>query len=162
MHNITTPCSSIHKFIILGPSGPKPAWQLCALRCPELSVKSHRVTGASQPDSVTDWSISQLYRQKAANGCSSRMPRHTGTIPTSALPADICWCPGPGSLSLTQCILVLCQTKQLRSHHCLSPMVAASGMPAGGGGQRTALPQSFIFSAPTSSQTPPPPSHLKL
>lgn len=102
MQNITTQCSSIHKFIILGPSGPKPVLQLCALRCPDLSVKSHRVTGDSQPDSLTDWSISQLCRQKAANGCSSHMPRHRGTITTSA---QACWyllVPrqwGPGSQS---------------------------------------------------------------
>lgn len=50
MQNITARCSSIHKFIILGHSGPKPVLQLCAPRGPEISVKSHRVTGDSQPD----------------------------------------------------------------------------------------------------------------
>lgn len=154
MHNIITQCSSIHKFIrlILRHSGPKPVLQLSAPRCPELSVKSHWVTGDSQPDSLTDWSIAQLYRQKAADGCSSPTPRHRGTSTTSA---QACWYllvprqQGPGSLSLTQCIPVSCQTEQLRTHRWLSPVVAASRAPAGSGWQRTALPH-LSFSVPPS------------
>lgn len=166
MQNITTQCSSIHKFIILGLSGPKPVLQLWALRCLDLSVKSHWVTGDSQPDSLTDWSISQLWRQKAANGCSSRVPGHRGTITTSAQACCSLLVPrqrGPGSLSegADSVHLVPCQTQQLRTHHCLSPTVAAPGMSAGGGWIENSPSKISYFQCPISSQTLPL-SHLEL
>lgn len=57
--------------------------------------------------------------------------------------------------------LVPCQTQQLRTHHCLSPTVAAPGMSAGGGWIENSPFKISYFQCPIFSQTLPL-SHLEL
>lgn len=157
MHNIITQCSSIHKFIrlILRHSGPKPVLQLSAPRCPELSVKSHWVTGDNQPDRLEHYpalsteGCRQMLLPYAStqrhqhNLCTSllifagaqtarpRLPQsdsvHSGLLPNRAAPDP--------SLAQPRCSCLQGSCREWVTENSPSP--------------------SLIFSAPISSQTPP-------